>query len=307
MKVSKHIFFYKGEESLIPAFGLCSGNTYIIRGDRLTLVDPGPSMGPHLRRVRRGMSDDGLRYDNISKIIVTHAHPDHAQALPALQERLVNTQVYCHPLEKRILENPDLMWDDEYELLGPFAAQVMPLPRSLMVFFERLMFGTVKPFYGAITVGDGAMLNLGVQARIVGLPGHRPGEIGIHIPEDNALIIGDLVNYRMYDVPSLNMPVSDLKQAEESVKKIRAMDIKILAPAHNEVVFGEQKINEWLDDTLERCKLMRRQAEKSLLDNPRIPLQLLGKTLCGRNEGMTFFHRRLIAHVVLKALAPVEE
>lgn len=306
MKVTKHIYWYRGEESLIPFFGLCSGNTVVIRGDRLTLVDPGPSMGPHLKKVQRGMSEDGLRFDNITKVIVTHAHPDHSQALPALRKRLVTPQVYCHPLEKRILEEPGAMWDDEYERLGPFAGQVMPLPRPLMVFMTKLMFGPVEPFEGAIPVTESTMLNLGVQARIVELPGHRPGEIGVHIPEDEALIIGDLINYRMYDVPSLNMPVSDLRQAEESVRKIRALGVKTLVPAHDCVVEGEQKINQWLDDTLDRCALMRRQAESALLENPHIQLQLLGKLLCGKNEGMTFFHRRMVAHIVLKSLEPRE-
>jgi glyoxylase-like metal-dependent hydrolase (beta-lactamase superfamily II) len=303
MKLTRHIFFYKGED-IIPLFGLTSSNTYIIRGERLTIVDPGAGVGPHLRRVEAAMKHDRLRFDNIMKVILTHAHPDHAQSLRAIRGRLV-AQIYCHPLEKDILENPGLLWDREYERMGPFAREVMMLPRPWIQWLARVMFGPMVPVSGDIVaVRHGAALNLGASARVVELPGHRPGEIGIHMPDDNALIIGDLINYKMYDIPSVNMPESDLRQAMASIRLIRELDVETLAPAHDYPLTGRMKIREWLDDTLARCGRMIDQAAQALAAKPGIPLPRLGAMLAAGNAHINFFQRRMLAFNALKALEP---
>ena len=253
------------------------------------------------------MKNDNLRYDNILKIILTHAHPDHAQSLPVLARRLM-AQIYCHPREKSVVEDPSLLWEQEYEIMGPFERELMVLPRAAVEWLTRLMFGAMRPFRDNVTaVRDGAILNLGIPAGIVGLPGHRPGEIGIHIPDDKILIIGDLVNYKMYDIPSVNMPQSNLQQAMASLRRIQRMDIDILAPCHDHPVTGREKIREWLQDAQERCALMRRTAEQELAGDPHIPLPRLGKILAGRNQGINFFQRRMLAYNVLKSLEPVDE
>lgn len=302
MKITEHLYFYRGEE-LPPFLGLCTGNTYVIRGERLTLVDPGASMGPHLWRVERAMAADGLRFDNITRIIITHAHPDHAGGAARVKRRLT-APVYCHAHEKRVIEDPRRFLEDEYLAMGLFASQVAPLPRPLVELGMRIMFGPFEPVRDAVPVRHGTVLNLGIPAHIVSLPGHRPGEIGIHLPGDRALITGDLINHQMYDLPSLNTPLSDLKQAETSLRRIRELDIQTLAPGHDIVVTGRQRILEWLDAAIERCLTIRRRTGDILLDNPEIPLQRLGSILCGSNRGITFAHKRLIAYCALKALDP---
>ena len=304
MKINRHLYYYPGD-TWPPILGRGSANTYIIRGDRLTLVDPGPAAGPHLRRVIRGCADDGLRFDNITKVIITHAHPDHAWALPRLCRRLV-AQVYCHALEKKVLEQPGLLLDQEYDALGPFAGQVIPLPRALLMPIMHFMFGAPEPFEGAVPVRDGTVLNCGFPAQIMELPGHRPGEIGVYLPEDKTLIIGDLVNNNLYDLPSLNMPVSDMKQAVASLERILDMDVAVLAPGHDEVVTGRQNIVKWLRDALERCRNMQRMAERAIVDEPDIPLPRLGRLLCGKNNGANLLLRRMLPFIVLKSLEPDE-
>ena len=301
MKLTQHIYFYKGLD-YVPLFGLTSSNTCVIRGERLTMVDPGPSVGPHLWRVEKAMKQDHLRLDNVMKIILTHAHPDHAQGLHALAGRLVE-QTYCHPFEKRILQDPRRMWDEEYDCIGPFERELMILPRAWIEWLARRMYGAMRPVAeNVVPVRDGAVLNLGIPARVVELPGHRPGEIGIHLPGEKALIIGDLINWDMFDIPALNMPTSDLRQAMASLNTIRNMDVELLVPAHDEPVRGRMKIREWLDAALDRCARMLRDAEQALSEHPDIPLSRLGRILAAGSRHHSFFHRRMLAFNVLKAL-----
>ena len=98
------------------------------------------------------------------------------------------------------------------------------------------------------------------------------------------------------------MPVSDLDQAEAYLKRIRDLDFDILAPAHDVIVRDRRRIEEWIDDALSRCALMRRQTMELLAANPDMPLAALGKILCGGNKGITFFHKSMVAHTVVKAV-----
>lgn len=301
MKLTDRIYYYKSSGGP-PVAGLSSSNTYIIRGEpRLAITDPGPSIGFRLKSLRREMNTDGLTFQDINKVIITHAHPDHAQSLPLFFYKY-HAQVYAHPNEKRILENPELQWTGEFEALGPFAKQATWLTPKSAALLSSIMYGPVKRSSGVIPVREGATLNLGAPAEIIELPGHRPGEIGIHLPEEKALITGDLINHKRYDLPSLNMPLSDIHAAISSLKKIQLLDINTLAPSHDIPVTGKDKIQEWLAAALARCARMLAVAEEEVLREPDIPLAKLGKLLAGNNDGVPLYEIKFLAFVVLKGL-----
>ena len=79
MQISEHLFFYRGIEKLFPAFGMYSGNTSIIRGDGLTLIDPGTSPGFQLRSVRETAareteSDPRISLIKLGKILIGNSY-----------------------------------------------------------------------------------------------------------------------------------------------------------------------------------------------------------------------------------------
>lgn len=97
MKISEHVYFYQDPEK----FGSCSNST-IIRGGKQILIDPGNSSPEHLEDLKSAVGKDGLKLEDVQEIWLTHAHPDHAQAVSALVKQY-HCKVRCHPLATQVL------------------------------------------------------------------------------------------------------------------------------------------------------------------------------------------------------------
>jgi glyoxylase-like metal-dependent hydrolase (beta-lactamase superfamily II) len=64
-------------------FTLSGTNTWIVHRDPAWLVDPGPALSEHLDALEAELRARG----GLAGIALTHDHPDHAEAVPALRER----------------------------------------------------------------------------------------------------------------------------------------------------------------------------------------------------------------------------
>lgn len=65
-------------------FTLAGTNTWVIGRERAWVIDPGPALPGHVDAV----AGEVERRGGLAGIALTHDHPDHAEAVPALRERL---------------------------------------------------------------------------------------------------------------------------------------------------------------------------------------------------------------------------
>lgn len=70
-------------------FTLSGTNSWIVGRDPGWVIDPGPQVASHLDAVAAEIRARG----GLGGIVLTHDHPDHAQALPALRERFPRAPV----------------------------------------------------------------------------------------------------------------------------------------------------------------------------------------------------------------------
>ena len=68
-------------------FTLSGTNTWIVGRGGAWVVDPGPSLEPHVEAIAAEVERRG----GLAGIALTHDHPDHAEGVPALRERLGGT------------------------------------------------------------------------------------------------------------------------------------------------------------------------------------------------------------------------
>jgi glyoxylase-like metal-dependent hydrolase (beta-lactamase superfamily II) len=65
-------------------FSLSGTNTWIVGREPAWVIDPGPALAGHLDAIAAAVAERG----GLGGIALTHDHPDHAEAVPALRRRI---------------------------------------------------------------------------------------------------------------------------------------------------------------------------------------------------------------------------
>ncbi|HLG75584.1 MAG TPA: MBL fold metallo-hydrolase [Ktedonobacteraceae bacterium] len=151
-------------------------NAYVIRGERSVLVDTGfPGMAD---TILQQLQQRGIAGREISLILLTHGHPDHAGSAAELQRRL-QVPVAIHPLEA--------------EWMRRGRAHIPRPIRPFGYFVKAITRPDIPSFEPDLLLEEGMDLKpYGVEGQIVHTPGHSPGSISILHPTGVA-IVGDVM------------------------------------------------------------------------------------------------------------------
>ncbi|MGI8440413.1 MAG: MBL fold metallo-hydrolase [Thermoleophilaceae bacterium] len=145
-------------------------NVYLIEdGEGVTLFDAG------IEDMTEFIADVGERMGGINRVVLGHGHPDHRGAAPGL-----GAPVHCHPDEVADVEGDGgAHYFDYAKLEYVFARFAMPK------FIDRWDGGPVK-VAGTVSEGDDV-----AGFRVVHLPGHAPGLIGLWRESDRLALVSD--------------------------------------------------------------------------------------------------------------------
>ena len=137
--------------------------------EKICLIDSGVAGSEKI--ILDYLKATGRSPQEISRLILTHAHPDHIGAAAAIK-RISGCTVAAHAAEKAWIEDVDLQ------------AKERPVPG-----FRSLVGGSVQVDQ---TLQDGDVLHLesGLTLRVLHTPGHSPGSISLWLAEDGALFSG---------------------------------------------------------------------------------------------------------------------
>ncbi|SCW50858.1 Glyoxylase, beta-lactamase superfamily II [Rhizobium mongolense subsp. loessense] len=148
-------------------------------GDDLILIDNGSGMNfqPTAGKLAHNLRTMGVTPEQITKVVFTHAHPDHSGATTASNGKLLypNAEYYVSQTEW------DFWTDKQFETRRPSALHgfAKGAQRDLFAIGERITL-----------VREGDEIVPGMS--IVSTPGHTPGHVSVEIRgRDNLLITGD--------------------------------------------------------------------------------------------------------------------
>ena len=206
MKLGKDLYAYLWTD---PYENNC--NTYLVRGEVTTLIDPGHSR--HVPNLFHQMEGDGISPEEIDLIILTHSHPDHFEGLEAFMNKPVKIAMNREE-ERYLLESGKLL----------FEMMRQPMPEFRIDFYLK----------------EGE-LHLGKELfQIHQTPGHSPGSLSIHWPERKILFTGDLVFYG--GIGRTDFLEGNSKLIKESIERMSHLDTELLLPGHGEVVTGKEMV-----------------------------------------------------------------
>ena len=164
----------------IPTRGAASINSFAFVEDdgSVTLVDCGLKRAPG--RIVAGLRAIGRHPGDVRRIVLTHAHADHAGGAADMSAR-TGAPVAVHETDAPFVERGEVPAFD-------------PSLRSGRL-MTRLSRGGFPPVAVGERLTDGQVLDVGGGLRIVATPGHTPGHVSLLHEPTATLVTGDaLIN-----------------------------------------------------------------------------------------------------------------
>lgn len=191
-----------------------SGNCFLISQDGSSvLVDT--SRTAYREKILRVCANRNVRL-----IVLTHGHVDHIQNAAFLAARL-NVPIAMHVADRSLIQD---------NMKQAMQARNLAGKMLLRMIGRTMKTDAIEPFIPAVLLKEGDSLSrYGVDVRIVELPGHTRGSIGLKLG-DTDLIVGDAL-MNMF-VPCRSIMYHDAAAVTMSAHKISACGVKRIHFGH---------------------------------------------------------------------------
>ena len=200
-------------------------STVLITEEKLTVIDTG--LPGNSKRITDSIHKLGRSIEEVSLIIVTHNHIDHAGGLAELR-RLTGAKVAAH---KADLDDPG-----SHMPYPRFIRRLLRIP-SISNFHSGFL---LKPEEVDIHLEGGEVLEPLGGLEVIHTPGHTPGSISLYSPRHKLLIASDALTRKGNNpwLPHKSVS-SNFPQAIESIKRMANLDINIVCFGHNKPLTGD--------------------------------------------------------------------
>ncbi len=206
-------------------FPLRTMNVYLLADSGgVTVFDAGISaMTPAVAKA-------GARLGGIRRVVLGHADADHRGAAAGL-----HAPVFCHPADRAAAESPESLrdyWD------------LSRLDRYGRLIYPRIFYiwdGGALEVAGTVEEGDDV-----AGFRVLHLPGHAPGLIGLFRDSDRLALVSDcfytldpqtgLKGHTRVPHPAFNF---NTEQARDSMRKVAALEPSTAWAGHADPVTGD--------------------------------------------------------------------
>ena len=215
-------------------------SAYLIQGERPILVDTG-SPGD-LPRLLAALNAKGISAEDLSLVIHTHGHGDHAGSTAALRP-LTHAKFAIHPADQQMVRNGrntlGEMTSLEARVITPFVNKPFPPAECDLILREE---SSLAPY--------------GVAGSILFTPGHTSGSISISLDEGDViagdvLMGGTLGGAIQGHKPHWHYYVSSRSQVIASVRRILDLHPHQIHVGHGGPL-APVEIKKWLDGAIAR-------------------------------------------------------
>jgi glyoxylase-like metal-dependent hydrolase (beta-lactamase superfamily II) len=199
----------------------------IVTDEGITLIDAGLS-GQYADLVRE-MAAIGRPLSDIRGIVLTHGDSDHTGFAERLRGELgIPVYVGAGDAARAKGEKPPSPTSKDRRRIGPML--------GFFAFALRKGGMRMPAIAEVVPMGDGEVLKLPGAPVIIGMPGHSPGSVAIHVPVVRAVFVGDELTTRNVltgvDGPQPAPFTDDPSGSSASLEKLSGLDVDWVIPGH---------------------------------------------------------------------------
>ncbi|WP_255150981.1 MBL fold metallo-hydrolase [Halorarius halobius] len=211
------------------------GAVYVVDAPEPTLVDTG--IGANYENTLAALEELGIAPAELSYIVPTHVHLDHAGGAGYLAAECENADVVCHERGAKHLVDPSRLWEGTKRAVGDqFRYYVEPEP---------------VPVRRIRQVRDGSRIDLGDRELVVhDAPGHAPHHAVFHSPADDAVYVADAAGVYVPAIdavkPTTPPPNFDFEQCLADVRMLRAIGPETLLYTHYGPAPTDDRLSEYV-------------------------------------------------------------
>jgi glyoxylase-like metal-dependent hydrolase (beta-lactamase superfamily II) len=193
-----------------------NGNCYLLKTEKgFILIDTGRKS--KRKKLEQALINEGCKPGNLDVIILTHGDFDHTGNCAYLREKY-HTILGMHQYDVGMVEYGDMFWNRQ---TGNIVIKKL----------VNLLF-RIRRFKPDFELDENSNLSkYGLNAKVLYLPGHSKGSIGI-LTSDKHLFCGDL--FTNQKKPGPNSLVDNLDELNESIDKVKSLDINTVYPGHGQ-------------------------------------------------------------------------
>lgn len=184
---------------LIEGVGL-SSNIYAIGENPITLIDTGA--GSITNKITPKLKLLNLAPQNITQVIITHAHHDHVGGLVEILQT-VTPKIMAHSADAKLIEEA-------------YSLDVFKLKDEDTITTEVALL------------------------KVIHTPGHTQGSIGLYSPERKLLLSGDTV-FADGGFGRTDLETGDSEAMIKSLQHLTQFDVERLLPGHGDLVLQDAR------------------------------------------------------------------
>ncbi len=216
----------------IKTINLGAVNCYLVKTAKgFILIDTGGTTVfdgdlPAIRaRLDKALEDAGCKQGNFMLVIITHGDPDHTGNGAYLKKKY-GVKIAIHKDDAEMAEFGNMRTRKINSVLVRIIMFFMGFTKAKL----KAMNAAFERFKPDILIDENFNLaEYGFDAKIILLPGHTNGSIGI-LTADGGLFCGDILG--VMKKPSVTPLVENADCMKESIKKLGEMEIRTVYPGH---------------------------------------------------------------------------
>jgi glyoxylase-like metal-dependent hydrolase (beta-lactamase superfamily II) len=226
---------------IIPTpFAVGDVNSYLIKGDMLTLIDAGPKTPEAWEALKAGLRTADVEPRDVEQVVLTHHHPDHAGWVDGFER----AKLYGHPYNDLWLRR-DQAFFDYHDAFYLERLQEEGVPEELLFWVKKMkrplnLMGS-RPLDMSINEGD--VLPGHPEWGVMETLGHAQSHLSFWNEETREMIGGDHVIAKVSSNPLIEPPLDpdegrpkSLLQYNASLGRLLKMPIDVIYSGHGEEV-----------------------------------------------------------------------